>query len=170
MEECVGQYGNLVWSLARRYCPVPSDAEDAVQEIFIELWRVAGRFDPSVAPEAAFVAMIARRRLTDRRRAAQRGPRQTEFPADLASGERAVDQQAATKVDAAAAREALAQLRPEQQHVLKLAIWHDLTHQEIADATGMPLGTVKTLVRRGLLQVREMLNAARSRAAGGWTQ
>lgn len=141
-----------------------------MQDIFIELWRVAGRFDPAMAPEGAFVAMIARRRLTDRRRAAQRGPRQTEFPADLASGARAVDQQAATNVDAAAAREALSQLRPEQQKVLKLAIWQDLSHQEIADATGLPLGTVKTLVRRGLLQVREMLTAARRREAGGWTQ
>ncbi|MCV5784793.1 hypothetical protein OFN20_28335, partial [Escherichia coli] len=55
------------------------------------------------------------------------------------------------------AAKALNQLRPEQRQVLQLSIVHGMSHQEIADATGMPLGTVKTHARRGLLQVREIL-------------
>mgnify|MGYP001805067540 FL=1 len=54
---CLDQYGGLVWSLARRLSPNDNDAEDAVQEIFVEIWRHADRFDPSKASEATFVAM-----------------------------------------------------------------------------------------------------------------
>ncbi|MCV4803363.1 hypothetical protein OFC41_32570, partial [Escherichia coli] len=62
-----------------------------------------------------------------------------------------------TGVEAGEAAKALNQLRPEQRQVLQLSIVHGMSHQEIADATGMPLGTVKTHARRGLLQVREIL-------------
>ncbi len=72
---CLAAYGGLVWSLARRYASDPSDAEDAAQEVFIELWRHAGRFDPAVASEATFVATVARRRLLDRARSSTTGTR-----------------------------------------------------------------------------------------------
>ena len=65
IEECLDRYGGLVWSLARRNCPDEQTAEDAVQDVFIKLWQVADRFDPNLASEATFVAMIARRRLID---------------------------------------------------------------------------------------------------------
>jgi RNA polymerase sigma factor (sigma-70 family) len=61
VEECLNRYGGLVWALAQRYSPNPADAEDAVQEVFADLWRYAKRYDPCVSPEATFVAMIARR-------------------------------------------------------------------------------------------------------------
>src|SRR5436190_14026687 len=72
VRECLARYGGLVWSIARRF--EPSDAEDAVQEIFLDLWKSAARFDRAVASETAFVAMIARRRLIDRRRTRGRRP------------------------------------------------------------------------------------------------
>ena len=68
VDECLSQYGGLVWSLARRFHAGHADAEDAVQEIFIEIWRNAGRFDARVAAESTFITMIARRRLIDRYR------------------------------------------------------------------------------------------------------
>ena len=58
--------GGLVWSLARKFLRSHADAEDAVQEIFVDVWRSAARFDPAIASETTFVAMIARRRLIDR--------------------------------------------------------------------------------------------------------
>ena len=63
---CIDAYGSIVWSLARRMTTNNEEAEDAVQEIFIDLWKSAERFDPQQGSEVTFVAMIARRRLIDR--------------------------------------------------------------------------------------------------------
>jgi RNA polymerase sigma-70 factor (ECF subfamily) len=83
VRDCLDRHGGLVWSLARRLCPDPADLEDAVQEIFIDLWSAARRYDPAVAAESTFVAMIARRRLIDRRRRAARGPDHRPLPEAL---------------------------------------------------------------------------------------
>src|ERR1041385_2281154 len=72
VRDCIARYGGLVWSIARRF--EAADAEDAVQEIFLDLWKSAARFDGRIASEAAFVAMIARRRLIDRKRTRGRRP------------------------------------------------------------------------------------------------
>lgn len=154
MRACVDRYGNLVWALARRLSPNASEAEDAVQEIFVDVWRSASRFDPNIASEAAFIATIARRRLIDRRR--RRG-RQPATPNDLAAPEPAIAPSQELVGDAAFAARALEQLRPEQRRMVVLATCHGLTHEEIAESTGMPLGTVKAHVRRGLMRVRELL-------------
>ena len=68
MEECLSVYGGLVWSLSLKMSATRDDAEEAVQEIFLDIWKYAGRFDPSRSSEATFIAMIARRRLVDRHR------------------------------------------------------------------------------------------------------
>lgn len=163
---CIDRYGGLVWSLARRYSTGSAEAEDAVQEIFLDLWRSAARFDPAVSSETTFVAMIARRRLVDQRRKSKRAP-QTESLADAPTP---AELGAATRVEdcaeASIAAEALAQLRPEQRLILVLSTCHGLTHEEIAKTVQMPLGTVKAHARRGLLRVREILGAATG-ALGG---
>jgi RNA polymerase sigma-70 factor (ECF subfamily) len=157
MGECMDRFGGLVWSLARRVTTSASEADDAVQEIFIDLWKSAGRFDPSIASETTFVAMIARRRLIDRGRRRKRRP-------DAASLPDAVQPEAAPEADrterseeAARATAAFERLRPEQQRVLQLAIYHGCSHEDIARTTGLPLGTVKTHARRGLIRLREIL-------------
>lgn len=160
MQECTTRYGGLVWSLARRHAPSPSDAEDAVQEIFVALWQSAGRFDPEVASETTFVAMIARRRLIDRRRRAQRQPR-TESLMD-STPLPTVEQKDMVEVEDQADRvkQALAELRPQQRQVLEMALLGGSTQTEIAERLDLPLGTVKSLARRGLIKVRGMLRAS----------
>ena len=157
VQDCLKTYGGLVWSLARRMLRNSDDAEDAVQEIFIDVWKNAGRFDPSQSSETTFIAMIARRRLIDRIRYAQRrvSPDSIEDMVVEPAGGSGITLQ--TTVEGREAFEALKTLRPEQRQVLELSIVQGLSHQEIADATGMPLGTVKTHARRGILQVRENL-------------
>jgi RNA polymerase sigma-70 factor (ECF subfamily) len=153
VRECIARYGGLVWSIARKF--EATDAEDAVQEIFLELWRSAARFDPSVASEATFIAMIARRRLIDRQRTRRRRPtteQVPELPQIIDEGSRPD-----ATVEAAKAAAALDQLRPEQRQAVVLATCHGLSHSEIAAKTGMPLGTVKAHVRRGLLSIRAAL-------------
>ena len=66
LEECMTRYRGLVWSLALNYSGNREEAEDAVQEIFLDLWRHAGRYRPEIASEATFIATLARRRLIDR--------------------------------------------------------------------------------------------------------
>lgn len=155
------QFGGLVWSLARRFSYNDADAEDAVQEIFTEVWKSASRYDPGVASEATFIAMIARRRLIDRGRKAGRRLDNQPLPDAAAGGSVAAPEPRSSRVDlrdeAAYAAEALQLLTTEQQRVLRLSICHGLSHERIADATGLPLGTVKTHARRGLIRIRELL-------------
>jgi RNA polymerase sigma-70 factor (ECF subfamily) len=138
---------------------VPREAEDAVQEIFVELWRHAARFDPSVASETAFVAMIARRRLIDRRRRIERRPEASGFVEETPDSESGNPPQVELSEEAQRAAAALNQLSSEQQRVLRLSIYRGLSHERIASVTGLPLGTVKTHARRGLMRIRDLLQS-----------
>lgn len=152
------RFGGLVWSLARRLCETDADAEDAVQDIFLDIWKSAERYDGAVASETTFVAMIARRRLIDRRRRISRRPGQEAMVEDaVADAGGAADRGVATSDEARAAERAMSELSVEQQRVLRLSVFHGLSHDSIAKATGLPLGTVKTHARRGLIKVRKVL-------------
>jgi RNA polymerase sigma-70 factor (ECF subfamily) len=162
VQECLDRYGGLVWSLARRLCLDATDVEDAVQEIFVDLWKSADRFNESIASEPTFVAMIARRRLIDRRRKRMRSPEDAAGFPEASVPAAAVDvDHASVSDEAARAAAAMKQLRPEQQQVLALAIHYGRTFEQIAQILGMPLGTVKTHARRGLIRLRELLDASR---------
>jgi RNA polymerase sigma-70 factor (ECF subfamily) len=160
--EFMDRYGALVWSLVRSRIRNVADAEDATQEIFIELWKHAGRYDPSVASEAVFVAMIARRRLVDRLRALGRQPPIEQIDEEqlplLAPLE--LEDKHANAFDVALAAKAVGELDEAQREVVLLGVVQGMSHAEIAEATGKPLGTVKTQLRRGLHRVREMLGGS----------
>ena len=89
VREVLSRYGGLVWSIAKRF--EPSEAEDAVQEIFLDLWKSAGRYDAALGSEATFIATIARRRLIDRRRTRRRRPQDTGQVAEVVLEEVASD-------------------------------------------------------------------------------
>ena len=157
VRECIEEFGGLVWAIARRMTRSRADAEDAVQEIFIDVWRSAARFDPAQGSEKVFISTIARRRLIDRIRrgrmnAMMDGEEALEDPRFAEHGN-----QGEIRVEAERAAAVVARLRPEQRRVLSMGLLEGLTHSEIATATGMPLGTVKTQMRRGLIQVRQWM-------------
>jgi RNA polymerase sigma-70 factor (ECF subfamily) len=134
-----------------------ADAEDAVQEIFVDVWRSASRFDSAQGSEKVFVTTIARRRLIDRIRRGRMnsmmdGVEALEDPRFAEAGN-----QGEIRAEAERAAKVVARLRPDQQKVLRMGLLEGLTHSEIASATGMPLGTVKTQMRRGLIQVRQWM-------------
>ena len=165
VRDCVARYGALVWSLARRWSPDGSEAEDAVQEVFIDLWRTAARYDASRTSEAGWVAMIARRRLIDRARRRERLPALESIPDDFdvaSESERDLDRE----WRAEQARAVLRELPPAQRRMLELSLLHGRTHDEIARETETPLGTVKSHIRRGLQRARDLL-AARTRDEAG---
>ena len=122
--ECIDRFGGLVWSLARKHVGNPSEAEDAVQEVFIEIWKNAARYDESTASESTFVTMIARRRLIDRWR--RRGRRVDVDAADIHEMSIATDEDGRQQVEQAdevvRVTDAMRRLRPKQQKVLNLAV------------------------------------------------
>ena len=159
VEECLRRYGGLVWSIARRLIRDAGEAEDAVQEIFVELWRVADRFDPAKASEATFVATVSRRRLIDRRRRLARQPGFDELP-ESGPQEPSINPAAGGLEGLGlSVASAFRELRQEQRRVLQLQLGLGMTHGEIVEKTGMPLGTVKTHARRGLIRLREILGS-----------
>jgi RNA polymerase sigma-70 factor (ECF subfamily) len=161
VEDCLNQYGNLVWFLVRKFTNDAADAEDAAQEIFIDIWRNAARFDPAKAPEAAFITMIARRRLIDHLRRSRRRSRlyaPEEFALAVAA-HKDTSRRMQIRLDAKRASQIIDGLRPERKQVINLAIFGGLSHPEIAERTGMPLGTVKTHIRRGFEKVRKSFGA-----------
>ncbi|MFO0836349.1 MAG: sigma-70 family RNA polymerase sigma factor [Phycisphaerales bacterium] len=165
MRACLDRFGGLIWSLARRMTPTHAEAEDAVQEIFVEIWKNAYRYDPGVASETAFVAMIARRRLIDRRRRATRQLDKNGLPETEPSAAEPNEMTADEREVANAAMIAMSRLSDDQQRVLRLSLVQGLSHERIAGATGLPLGTVKTHARRGLIRLRELLSAAKKDAS-----
>ena len=144
--------------MSRRYSASPAEAEDAAQEIFISLWKSAHRYDPTRASEAAFVATIARRRLIDRLRA--RGRRAPTVPleeGEVVSGDGAARGDAA--LDVMRVREAMERLDEQPRRLLEMAVLEGFSHAQIAERTGIALGTVKSHVRRSLIKVRQSLGA-----------
>ena len=156
VKQCLDRYGDLVWSIARRMSPSPADAEDAVQEVFVDVWKSADRFRPDRASEPTFIAMIARRRLIDRLRTRERRPQTTVMTDDMDFADDQYERlERAT--EASLAMRALGELRPEQREAVVLSVVHGMSHAEVAQRTNLPLGTVKSFIRRGLKMVRESL-------------
>jgi len=178
---CMKKYGGLVSSLARRFLP-PAEIEDAVQEIFIELWKNADRYTPEKAAESTFIAMIARRRLIDRvrknfiamiarrrlidrvRKNARR-PRHQTMETTFGLGAEDEDIRSDMGEDMRRARAAMSELSEQQKLVIRLSLTEGKSHQEIADATGMALGSVKTHLRRGMIRLRDLI-ASQSTSEG----
>ncbi len=154
VQDCIDEYGGLVWSLARDFLRTPADAEDAVQEIFLSLWKNAARFDSSKASEKTFIAMVARRRLIDGLRKTTRRPRLVAFPEDRPDP--ADNSHIATErgAEAEVAKRLLGELRPDQRKVIELSIYQGMSHSEISSETDIPIGTVKSHIFRGLNLVR----------------
>jgi RNA polymerase sigma-70 factor, ECF subfamily len=161
MNECIDRFGGLVWSIVKRMIRNESEAEDLVQEIFTEIWKKAGFFDPEVASESTFIALVARRRAIDFLR---RGGRRPGFePLEAAESIPAASAPAAPlQCDPEAVKSSVASLPDETRRLFRMFFEDGFTHPEIAEKTGLPLGTVKTRLRRGLITLREQLRRASS--------
>ena len=155
VQDCLDCYGGLVWTLAKRFLPNQQEAEDAVQEVFIELWKKAKLFDPELASEKTFVAMLARRRFIDKLRKIYRQPNTESIETAVISSD---SNNPDAKLDAAKALEMFKDLKPEQQKCLRLSILTGLSHSEISEVISLPIGTVKSHIRRGLIAIRDRMS------------
>lgn len=156
MNLCVSRYGGIVWTVARRYISNHSETEDLVQEVFIEIWKKAGSFNPAIASETTFVGLIAKRRAIDHFRRHGRKPDFEPLEAaelvPLPSAENS-----SITCDPEAVQSSLATFPDDTRQLFELFFQEGFTHPEIAEKTGLPLGTVKTRLRRGLITLREQL-------------
>jgi RNA polymerase sigma-70 factor, ECF subfamily len=165
VSRCIEQYSPLIWTMARGMSMSAADAEDAVQEIFLDLWRYAKRFDPALGSEKVFVSVLARRRLIDRARHMQRRL-SVERPLEAGHFSALASSSSAERdVEIAEARRILAQLPTPHQEAISLSLLEGLSHGEIATHLGWPLGTVKTVIRRGILRLKESMAGHRPRLA-----
>jgi RNA polymerase sigma-70 factor (ECF subfamily) len=161
VSRCIDEYGGTILALANRYLRyLGDDVEDAVQEVFVEIWRSASRYNPSLGSEAAFIATIAHRRLTDRQRRAQirRTAPIEGIPAVAQDREHRTPDRAALRDDLRSAAAAFESLDKDEQQVLWYSLYQGFTHERIAAAVQIPVGTVKTRIRRGLMRLRELLS------------
>ena len=160
-EELTKKYGNLIWSIARRYLSNQAEAEDAVQEIFLALWQSASRFDANKGSEITFIATIARRRLID-------GLRKNNKHKILQSIDDAISNDVfkqksnlETNAELSLAIGILETLEKKDQELLSLSIYQGYSHVEIAKLLNLPLGTVKTKIRRNLMKIREKIKGGK---------
>lgn len=143
--------GALVFTFCRRALGDRERAADCTQETFVSAWRSRDRFDPDKGTLAAWLMGIARHRVLDAHRTQARVPTPMRTPSrDTPEGPWGRDD----VVDRLLIAQGLASLSPTARAVVELAFYSDFTHGEIADRLGLPLGTVKSHVRRGLHRLR----------------
>jgi len=155
MEEIYARYSSIVYSVSLRVLGDTAAAEDVLQEVFMQLWRNPAVFDANRGSLPAWLAVIARNRSIDvlRKRKAE---------TDVAEVIVFVEQDLASHAEGSRALEkirgALGSMPGPQRIALEMAFFEGLTHSEIAEKTGEPLGTVKTRIRAGLLSLRKAFN------------
>jgi len=156
MEDCIDRYGGLVWGITRRYLRGQADAEDVVQEVFAELWTKADRFDPDRASASTFIGLITRRRNIDWLRKQACRPKLEPITEEIESGH-PEENANPVRVDLEGIEAVLKELPLQTQELFRLHFTREMTHPEIASETGLALGTVKTGLRRGLIEIRNRL-------------
>jgi len=155
-----------LYSLAMKMLGDPAEAQDALQDVFLQIWSRAGTYDPEQSSVFSWTVLLTRSRVIDRLRARGRRSRvvvaSTEDTPTTVAGDASTVESAADTAEkndeAARVRYVLNNLPSEQREAIELAFFEHLSHHEIAAQLGQPLGTVKARIRRGLLKLRERLN------------
>jgi RNA polymerase sigma-70 factor, ECF subfamily len=147
-----------LFAIILRILPERPEAEDVLQEVYVTVWRKAVIFDPARASPITWVATIARNRAIDRLRARPARPHvPVEDAHDLADDGPAPDAGLAHAQDAQRLNAALATLEPRHAAAIRACYFEGVTYDELAVREGVPVGTLKSWVRRGLIRMRGQL-------------
>lgn len=158
-ERLYDRYANAVYGLVRRVLRDPAQSEEVTQEVLVDLWRTATSFDPDRGSASTWIMTIAHRKAVDRVRSAQASTLRDVRVAQLGE-ERPYDIVAETvehRMESEQVVRALKDLTDLQREAVTLAFYGGYTHVQIADLLGVPLGTVKTRIRDGLIRMRDRL-------------
>ncbi len=160
LREVYDRWSGLVHAFCVRSLANRSDAEEATAQVFVRAWRGRDGFDPARGTLAGWSLGIARREVYDVWQSAERERRVTETLATLAPEPDVVAPE--DLVERLLVADEIARLRPEQRQAVGLAFYDDLTHEQVARTMDLPLGTVKSHIRRGLAVLRRRLEVDRA--------
>jgi len=170
IEALYERYSGPLYSLAYQVTGGDRFAQDVVQEVFVAVWKNAGRFDSARGSLSSWLFALARHKAIDLVRGEANVRRHTaDVDLELEEAADDVDQEAWRRVRRDAVRAAMAQLPEAQRVAVEMAFFGGLTHVEISEALGIPLGTAKTRIRTALLRLRDILGqsvAEMAEAAG----
>lgn len=156
--ELYDRHSRLLYGLILRILRDRGEAEEILQEVFVLVWKRVATYDPGLGPPAAWLVGIARNRAIDRLRANRARRRAIEsVRLDVESNE-SPETDASLGEEQRAIRRALDAIPPEQRHLIEEAYFLGFTHSELAERHNLPLGTVKTRIRAGLLALRGQLS------------
>ena len=152
----------VVHGIIRRVLRNPAQAEEVTQEVYVEIWRTAARFDPLKAAGLTWMVTIAHRRAVDRVRSEESHSTRVErwgvqAQATATSSPDLVPDTITDEIDRARVKHALHLLTPAQRESVEMAFYGGCTHAEIASVLDLPLGTVKTRIRDGLIRLRDAM-------------
>jgi RNA polymerase sigma-70 factor, ECF subfamily len=148
-----------LFGICLRLLPERSDAEDVLQEVYASIWRKAAQYDAALASPISWLAMIAHNKAVDRLRSDRsgRGALPIEFAEDVSDGDANVQAAAERLGDQRRLSHCLDQLDERRRALIRTAFFDGVTYEELAQRAGAPLGTMKSWIRRGLLQLRTCL-------------
>ena len=155
-ELLIEKYGNLVWSIGKKFLYRQSDLEDAVQEVFIAIWKSADKYDANKAKEITFVSMIARRRFIDHLRKISKHKNLESIDDDNSGHQLYKESLLNESTDLQLVKNAIQSLDIDDQELLNLSVYQGYSHSEISKLLNIPLGTVKTRIRRNLIKLKEI--------------
>ena len=155
-ELLIEKYGNLVWSIGKKFLYRQSDLEDAVQEVFIAIWKSADKYDANKAKEITFVSMIARRRFIDHLRKISKHKNLESIDDDNSGHQLYKESILNESTDLQLVKNAIQSLDIDDQELLNLSVYQGYSHSEISKLLNIPLGTVKTRIRRNLIKLKEI--------------
>jgi RNA polymerase sigma-70 factor (ECF subfamily) len=162
-EQLYDRHSRAVYSLVLRILQQAGTAEEVVQDVFLQLWRNAERYDASRGPFVPWLLTLARNRALDTLRLKSERQRRREEQTDelppVVAPPPEFEKQIDDKRRAEQARTLMSFLNPQQRKAIELAYFEGLSHSEIAEAIKEPLGTVKSWIRSGLLRLKEGLQA-----------
>jgi RNA polymerase sigma-70 factor (ECF subfamily) len=150
-----------MFSVAAKILNDPGEAEDVLQEAFLQIWEKAGKFDPKLGKASSWAAILARNKAIDRIRSSQRRTRLAEEAGAAHAIAVEVSESANEMLfghdKAKFIHSAIVELPEEQRQAIELAYFSGLTQDEISKKLNTPLGTIKARIRRGLLKLRDQL-------------
>ena len=152
-----------LYSMVMKMTGDEAETEDVLQDAFAHIWRKAASYDSGRSAPFTWAVMVTRNKCIDRMRVRQRVNKIADRYAEEVASHSDVDDGSAEepglREQRARVRKALAGVAPEQKQAIEMAFFNDLTHEQIAERLGAPLGTVKARIRRGLLKLRDLMGA-----------